>query len=169
MATDQEFNEMTALLDKTNKAKPDPADLDKLRVLLDKTPDLCNIAGNMALQAKVRVLDTAFGQQEGAKLSAVHHYARMRDELNYKDASAIERSLIEHICLCWLRLYCCEVRYELASHNATLAQGEFWEKKLSAHQRRYLRSVETLARVRRLMKPAPNPLTMMLVKQQIGR
>jgi hypothetical protein len=34
--------------------------------------------------------------------------------------------------------------------NLSLAQGEYWEKKLSANQRRYLRAVETLARIRKL-------------------
>jgi hypothetical protein len=38
----------------------------------------------------------------------------------------------------------------LAANSGTLEQGEYWEKRLSAAQRRYLRACETLARVRKL-------------------
>src|SRR5690242_17852882 len=105
---------MTALLTKTNKAKPDSADLDQLRALLDKTPDLCNITGNMALQVKTRILDHTYGHQEGAKISAVHHFARMRDDLGYQTATPLEQQLIGHVCLCWLRLHLCEMHYQMA-------------------------------------------------------
>lgn len=92
----------------------------------------------------------------------------MRADMGYEGASAVERSLIEHVCLCWLRLYATELRYEVNMKEATLAQGEFWEKKLSANQLRYLRSIETLARVRRLMKDPPSPAFNLLLKQQLN-
>ncbi len=37
----------------------------------------------------------------------------------------------------------------------TLKQGEYWEKRLSSAQRRYLRACETLARVRKLAQASP--------------
>ena len=38
--------------------------------------------------------------------------------------------------------------------NTTIVQADFWERRLSAAQRRFLRATETLARVRRLQLPA---------------
>ena len=57
--------------------------------------------------------------------------------------------------LCWLRLQLIEQQYSgVQAGNMTLPQGDYWERRLSAAQRRYLRAVETLARVRRLRVPA---------------
>lgn len=68
-----------------------------------------------------------------------------------RDANALERSLIQHVVLCWLRLHDCELRYHtMMGSEPTIAQANYWEKKLSANQARYLRAVETLARVRKL-------------------
>lgn len=75
----------------------------------------------------------------------------MRDELGDDAASALERSLIQHVVLCWLRLHDCELRYHMVmGDNPTVTQAMYWEKKLSANQGRYLRACETLAKVHRL-------------------
>jgi hypothetical protein len=51
--------------------------------------------------------------------------------------------------LCWLRLNIIENRHE-AQSNQTLAQGDYGERTLSSTQKRYLRAVETLAKIRKL-------------------
>lgn len=169
-ATKEEFEEFAALVQSCEKEKPAKADLAKLRGALAKHPDLAGHVGDLAYQAKMQILTNAMPKQRGSTVCIEECYDQMRDELGYKNASAIERSLIEHICLCWLRLHVCELLYESNTKaGLSIAQGLYWEKKLSMHQRRYLRAVETLAKVRRLMEPAPNPLTLALIKQQIGR
>ena len=53
---------------------------------------------------------------------------------------------------CILEARLAEREYEWAmSDDRTLAEASYLERKLSAVQRRYLRAVETLARVRKLM------------------
>jgi hypothetical protein len=74
----------------------------------------------------------------------------MRKALGFDTCPAIERPLIQHVVLCWLRLHICELYYERHTKGATLTVATFWENTLSANQRRYLRSVETLARIRKL-------------------
>jgi len=47
------------------------------------------------------------------------------------------------------------------------ASGTYWDKRLSAAQRRYLRAVETLERVRKLMRPDA-PSTAILMQQNVN-
>lgn len=169
MAANEALDELYALVRTCDKERPAKTDLDKLRSHLDKHADLAMYVGDLAIQARMQIVDNAM-PKKGAALCIDVVFDQMVLDLGYKEAGPIEKSLIMHICLCWLRLHVCELRYESnAKNNQTLTQGEYWDKKLSSHQRRYLRAVETLAKVRRLMQPAPNPLTMMLVKQQIGK
>ena len=44
---------------------------------------------------------------------------------------------------------------EMMNKDITLTMGKYWEGRLSAAQRRHLRAVETLARVRRLLSRIP--------------
>jgi hypothetical protein len=75
-------------------------------------------------------------------------------ELGFDTAGALERALIDHVVLCWLRLQLTEQQYTGNTRaGGTLQQGEFWERRLSAVQRRYLRACETLTRIRRLALP----------------
>jgi hypothetical protein len=66
----------------------------------------------------------------------------------------MERLLIDDIALCWLRLQTME---DLYSHNYERAKGDglrlsrYLEGRLSATRRRYLQSIESLARVRGLL------------------
>ena len=102
------------------------------------------------------------------KKATYMHMADMRVDMGYDQSSAIEKGLIDNIVLCWLRLHICEFHYEKYTVNASIARALFWEKVLSATQKRYLRSVEALARIRKLQQPAPNPLTLALVKAQVN-
>lgn len=163
-------NEFITVLKATDKEKPKPADLERLKQYLTDYPELAAYTGDFAAQAMFQVLRNAMPQQRGSRICADSFIEQMRDDLGYEKSSAVERSLIEHVCLCWLRLYATELRYELLMNGGdmSLAQGEYMEKKLSAHQRRYLRAIETLARVRRLMKDPPSPSLALLLKQQIN-
>jgi len=66
----------------------------------------------------------------------------------------MERLLIEQVVLCWLRMFVTEQRYTNIVEGAklTMREADFWERRLSAVQRRYLRACETLARVRKLVR-----------------
>jgi hypothetical protein len=76
----------------------------------------------------------------------------MEQELGYASATPLEQMLIKHIVLCYVRLTDTEWAYEAPPTNGalTLAQAQWWERKLAFAQTRYLRAVETLARIRKL-------------------
>ena len=68
----------------------------------------------------------------------------------------MERLLIEHVALCWLRVQKVEGGYTafMTQPEVVIAQADWWERKLTAAQARYVRAVESLARVRRMARPS---------------
>ncbi len=62
--------------------------------------------------------------------------------------------LIKQVGLCWLRLSSVELKHAVnTSGSSSISQAGYWDRTLSAAQRRYLRAIETLARLRRLLRP----------------
>jgi hypothetical protein len=81
--------------------------------------------------------------------------AQMMKALAQPTDGPLEQTLIRQVVLCWLRLAAAERTYTnsvAGQVNITLA--EYWEKRLSATQKRYLKACESLARVRKLLKPS---------------
>jgi hypothetical protein len=77
----------------------------------------------------------------------------MRDDMGYQAAPELERTLIDHVVLCWLRVQQIELRYTTVMAEAiTFERGAYWERRLTAAQGRYLRACESLARVWRLSR-----------------
>ncbi len=145
------YDELFALYRATDKKNPAQKDIDALRQFLYAHPEQAKNIGDLAIQAEIGLLCQAFSDNRGGEVAADEVLYQMRRSLGYDKAPAIEKPLIYHISLCWLRLQLCEIRHTQATGSGcTIAQGAFWEKKLSAHQKRYLRAVETLARIRRL-------------------
>jgi len=146
-----EFSEINALFQQVDKAKPNPSDIEKLREVLTKYPALSQLGGNLTRQVETQILMHACPTQQSARISIEQYCAHLRDQWGYESATPLERTLIEHIVLCWLRFHITELRYESnMQDNLTLPQADYWERKLSMHQTRYLRAVETLARIRKL-------------------
>ena len=79
----------------------------------------------------------------------------MKRELGDQQAPPLERLLIDHLALCWVRLQHVEQEYSWAvSKGMNVSLARFWEQRLSASQGRFLRACATLARIRRLAVPA---------------
>lgn len=80
----------------------------------------------------------------------------MRDELGYHQAPLLEQLLMEHVALAWFDFDTVQLLYgQMTSGSHTYASGAYWDRRLNSAQQRYLRAVETLARVRRLAMVTP--------------
>jgi len=162
------FNTLIALRAKVDRENPDPKALESLREQLRAFPllskVLCdlhdrNAQGVIASIAKDRVT------VEALKATVRH----MSDELGYEGAPALERPLIEHVVLCWLRLQKAELAYsQVLAGSPALTQAAYWERRLTMAQGRYLRAGESLARVRRLARPHRQPLQLNIGGQQVN-
>lgn len=81
--------------------------------------------------------------------------AALRDNLGWANSSEMEKILIEQVCLNWLRLNLLEsVHSTKTTESHSFETGVYWDKRLSSAQRRYLRAVESLAKVRKLLTEA---------------
>jgi len=85
-----------------------------------------------------------------------HALKAMRDDLGYRGAPLLEQLLIEHVALAWLDYDTLVIRYaQKTTESHTTEAGLYWDRRLNSAQQRYLRGVETLARVRRLATVTP--------------
>ena len=107
----------------------------------------------------VTVMRTAIDKIQGAS-TLTKEFARcevdkMRVELGFNHAPMLEKLLIDQICACYVRVWVAEHRHTTCiTSDRTLEQAANDQKTLSMTQARYLRAIETLARVRRLKLPA---------------
>lgn len=80
----------------------------------------------------------------------------LQNELGYENSPALERMLIHTVINAWLRLQWTEIRCnEVMKTNHAVHAGIYWQKALTGASNRYLRAIETLARVRRLARADP--------------
>ena len=144
-------DQVRAMVARTDKEKPKPADLAEMRTMLDQ------------LLAQGGALTTSFDAAEdglidymsSGKAFTMELLRREQDArrkgLGYAAAPLLEKMLIDCVALAWLRYTDAERRYTtVTGQDHAPAIGLHWERRVSAAQHRYLRAVETLARVRKL-------------------
>lgn len=156
MTPDPLMKKMNALLDATNCAHPPQAAIDALRQGFNDYPDLWRVAGNMPRQVRLFTLDHV-DMTPAAKESIREATTVIRRELGYHEAPMLERLVIEQIVTCWLRMNLTEYAYthKLLQGTHTTAVGQYWDRRLSMAQSRYLQACEALARLRRLSQITP--------------
>ncbi len=155
---DELYHQVLAARKKADSPKATDADKAELRRLYDVHPRIWQAQGQLATYAQndlVEHINSSWSVKEAIRRTA----ADIRAQLGYDVATAIERLLIEQCVICWLRLQVQEMTYTAVMQSekgVTLTKAEHEERMLSSVQARYLRAVETLARVRRLLNlPAP--------------
>ena len=142
------------LLDTAQRPGADAKDVAALEQLLEDSSILWK-AASLAHNAALGAIEIESVDRDGIRVAMEANYWGVRRELGSNDASPMERLLIDHVALCWLRLQTLEQRYSrVMSESIILTLGQYWEKRLSAVQRRYLRACTTLARIRKMRLPA---------------
>lgn len=160
--------ELSALVKRTNKADPAPADVAELREILKRMPDVAKQYGDLSQMVFTEVLHTCYDRQVLLREAIKQQGENMVEEFDYDRASPMEKLLIQQIVLNWLRYHETEMRWHMVSKDdPTIAQAEHWQRRLSMAQSRYLRAIETLARVKKLQQKPPNPALNILLKQQL--
>lgn len=145
-----EYRQVKEIIDKTNIEKPDPKDVARLRKMLAESPKLWRVAGEFSAHALWQITEAIEGTTF-IKESARAGVEKLREDLGYKTAPALERLLINQIALCWLRLNLLERWHHVKTGDRhTSEDGLYWDSRLGAAQRRFVRVTESLARVRKL-------------------
>ena len=144
-----------ALVNRCNTEKPRRRDITKLRKILKELPDLWKATGDLSAFAAQTVIDKGIQGSTLMMESIKAGHVAIREDLGFDTATPLEKLLIEHITLSWMRLQLTELHYTRATTGGgvTYECADHWDRRLTAAQRRYLRACETLARIRRLHLP----------------
>src|ERR1700752_2234314 len=114
--------------------------------------EMYSVAAQYAERAVIENSSSVTGVKECWK----HRLSTLRQELGYNEATALEKLLIQHAALSWLKVSLVELHYSRTMKQPiSLPLAMYWEKKLTAAQKRFTRACETLARVRKLSRNTP--------------
>lgn len=148
-----------------NEKAPRPEMLAFARAALNKYPHMWRLIGDLSIQARYKIINT-YSAGPIVEDAMQKGFDQTRKDLGYEGASPMEQMLIDQVALCWLQMYAVQWLYEATMQNSiTLRLGEYWEKRLTATQKRYLRAIETLAKVRKM---GPNVLMLNVAQQQVN-
>lgn len=154
MADIEPYNKLQQLVTAANQDKIKPKDLHELKRFLQCDPKIWR-----AVDLENNVVFSLIKEEhrnEGAQAIAKANYDGIRNELGYEQSNTLERMIIDHIALCWLHLQYTENRYIAGIHGSSvsLPVADYWERRMSSVQKRYLKALETLAKIKRLRLPA---------------
>jgi hypothetical protein len=143
--------EFRALFDAASAEGSTVVDRERLRRMAAKHPELGR-AFDLANLALTSLIEGMPADQAGKAIAAGRAEA-LRSELSGPAPSVLERLLIDQVVLAYLHVNMVEYQHGplMGTGTSDTAIIEFWERRLDAAQRRYLRAIEGLARVRRLL------------------
>lgn len=145
--------EILKLYDKMALVKePDAKDVERFRELAITNPGLWPFTTQLSQGLRQRIVGLiASGNARALMLAEIDI---LEQELGYASATGLEKLLLDHILTARVRLYWVEhlYTYKVCESKFSLEAGAWWDNLLSATHNRFLRAVETLARVRRLAK-----------------
>ncbi len=147
----QQVMEAACVLDKHKK--PSHADRAAFCALVEQEPGVWRMAGDLARGAQDKIV-AAMGTTVATSESVKIGMREMRHELVADGDGRLIKLLVEQVLVCWLQMYHAQYQYTVVmAEDHTFAKGAYWQRRLTATQGRYLRALETLARVKRLAIP----------------
>ena len=152
--TPGERNDLLTLLSRADTEEPSEADLSELRQYLNRFPELRHQVGSLAAIASDRLI-TLTTTRPFVYQAIVHVAQDLRHKLTRPGDTAVEHLIIEQCIIAHMLHYTLHMQYlELTGDPDTPLQDlAFWEKRLTVSQHRFLRALESLARVRNLAIP----------------
>ncbi len=137
--------EITATVRKAEKG--DTAALAEVREMLTRPGTADILGGNLAREA-MRILVQVYAPNSPVLRDAIaQKLDELRGELAGANPTALERLLVERIVATWLHLHHLEAVYA-SKTSMPLALGLYYQKSLTAAQKRYLAAIKGLAEVR---------------------
>jgi hypothetical protein len=127
------------------------------RIALDKmlrgNESLVREIGGLAKEVRDALLEKAYPGARGSQTVESHKLTLMAKDLGSERATALEACLIERVLLCWLNLQWAE-KYSArcARGGVQLSEIDLADKMLSRAQSRYFKALESLQKMRVLLK-----------------
>ena len=147
-----ETSDLAALVRRCEEG--DNTALSEARELFDRSPQLWDEVGDLAVQAERALVESVSGKNELLKDALYRKLEMLRVELSGPSPSVLERLLVERVMACWLQVYSADVLYAQNLGKLTPSQSEFFQRRQDRAHRRFLSAIRSLAQVRRLLFPA---------------
>jgi len=126
------------------------ADNARLIELAKAHPDEFRHCTDMATWAAESMVGPGWDGRPAIREAIMLRFDQVRRDLGYDHSSTAEQLLIDQVAVCYFRLNLAETEHSYA--KGTSSERGYREQRLSAIQRRYIRSIESLARVRKLVQ-----------------
>lgn len=145
-------DEMMALVSRINKDDPKPEDLETLSNEMERKPEIFLSIGNIQKTVFSEVLSKIVTTNFAGECTK-KYVEEMKKEMGYASSTFVEKMLIDEIVMRWLRLQSMELSYQnnVINKPHSLETGVYQEKMLEQASKRFLRSIETLAKVRKMI------------------
>ena len=152
-----EFQQVHRFLKRVDKG--DQEALETLRKLLnDPAADpLLAATSDLAVAAQRRFINRYAGEHHVYREALTIKLDQLRAELSGPEPSPLEKLLVERVLVCWLQVHIADCTFAGAT-NATLNQGEYYQRNQSRAQVRYLAAIKMLVMIRKLLQPTLSPL-----------
>jgi hypothetical protein len=136
-------------------ANRNPKKLEALQTYLNENPDLCDKISLLANSVKSSLLEKIV-EDAGSRLLIREELDQLKKRLTNEESTPLERLLIDAVLMCWLRFQQAEsYRNSVMGAGHTFTHVEYADKMLTRTHNRYLKAIESLARLRRLNQPKP--------------
>lgn len=144
------LKEFVELRRKAEVAKPQPEDIRALREFIEFKPGLWHALSDLAHVARRSLIDGSFPL--ATQFSIEFEIDDLKREYDYEHVPRLERMLIDQIIISWLQLQKTQLNYEmLMRREDSSPYGERdWGHLVNLAHSRYLRALESIARVRKL-------------------
>lgn len=149
------IEEFVNVVSQAYKKKPKKEDLESLRNWLNEYPDLWRVVFDTAWLLEDNFIKNMV-QDKASIIAMKKNTDEIRKGFGYGDASIFEQMLIDNIIISWLGVQYSNFQlFSRMGKDERIVILDFWEKRLNAAQRRYLRACESLTRIRRLLSTNP--------------
>ena len=151
--TEQELDKFIGLMNKIDTNNPNENDVEKAEEMIWKNPRLYRISRGLAGGNLKQLLDKLSSKRKQQLLLEAEALSIKKD-LGYSSSNTLEKLIIDQILYCWAGINYVELRVlaTLTQSGLSFHTLEYWQENLTRYQNRYLRAIETLARVRKLNK-----------------
>jgi hypothetical protein len=148
---DQAEKTLSEIIAATSKKNPKEEDLQTLRKMMKEDANIWQMYGDWAHQCELMIMRDYFESNDFLGETVERKLRDLRNELNWETSTVLEKLLIRQICITWLRLYYVERQHHQATTGShSLTHGVYWDKRLSEVQKRHLKAIESLAKVRKM-------------------
>jgi hypothetical protein len=149
-STPMDWDTLRALCAAADAEHPAPGALAALRTYFKQHPQSWQIVGDLGSITRVMMLDQLVALPS-LQLEVQARLHGLRRDLQREGDSMVEQLAIEAILTAWLDYQLTALRFSKNEQSGmSFKQAEHWQKRLTRTQGRYLRALETLARIRKL-------------------